>query len=321
MSSAELDAAGISSPRLRAAYTTARQINARHGRTYFLATRLLPPDARAGVHALYAFARLADDIVDHAAAGRAAALETLAAELRQALRGAATGSPVADSPVLAALADTVHRYRIAPELFTEFLDAMRMDLHVADYPDFAALDDYMRGSACAIGRQLLPVLGTSAPPEQAAPYADALGAAFQLTNFLRDIGEDLDRGRLYLPRDELAAFGVDRELLHWARRTGARDRRIRRALAHLVAHTRAVYRRAEPGLDLLRPAARPCVATAYTLYQAILDEIESADYRVLDLRAVVTPAKRLRVALPGMVRAVAARQRRQTRWRTPAHAA
>ncbi|TCP55139.1 phytoene synthase [Tamaricihabitans halophyticus] len=302
MSPAELDAAGITAPRLRAAYTAARGINARHGRTYFLATRLLPPDARAGVHALYAFARHADDIVDidpdRTIEQRASALEGLAGQLDAAI----AGTPVA-SPVLIALADTVRRYQIDPKLFVEFLDAMRMDLRIAEYPDFPALEDYMRGSACAIGRQLLPVLGTVVPAEQAEPHADALGIAFQLTNFLRDVGEDLDRGRLYLPAAELAAFGVDRELLRWAQRSGQTDRRIRAALAHLVAHTRAVYRRALPGIELLRPAVRPCVATAFTLYQAILDEIEAVDYDVLPRRVSVPAGKRIRVALPGFLRA------------------
>ena len=102
--------------------------------------------------------------------------------------------------------------------------------------------------------------------------------AFQVTNFLRDVGEDLDRGRIYLPRDELAAFGVDRELLEHGRARGRTDPRVRRALAHLVARTRAVYRRAERGIALLHPVSRPCVRTAHVLYGGILDEIVAADF-------------------------------------------
>ena len=98
--------------------------------------------------------------------------------------------------------------------------SMRSDLHVTDYPTFDDLRRYMHGSAAVIGLQMLPVLGTVVPREDAAPHAAALGVAFQLTNFLRDVGEDLDRGRIYLPADLLAAHGVDRELLHWCRRTG-----------------------------------------------------------------------------------------------------
>lgn len=219
---------------VRSAYRECRRINARHGRTYFLATRMLPADRRPAVHALYGFARVADEIVDAPGADlatRARALDALAAELRVAL----DGGPA--RPVLVALADTVRRYGIRVELLTEFLASMRMDLTVTDYASFAELARYMHGSAGVIGLQLLPVLGTVGPIAAAEPAASALGEAFQLTNFLRDVGEDLDRGRVYLPAEELAAFGVDRSRLVRARRTGRPDPAIRRALAHLVAYT------------------------------------------------------------------------------------
>jgi phytoene synthase len=154
-----------------------------------------------------------------------------------------------------------------------------------------------------IGLQMLPVLGTEGPRGEAAPYAAALGEAFQLTNFLRDIGEDLDRGRLYLPADQLAAFGVDRMMLERAHRTGRTERPIRRALAHLVSCTRAVYRRAEPGIALLRKESRPCIGTAARLYRHILDEIVACDYDVLGRRVVVPAHRRLRLAAPGLARA------------------
>lgn len=290
---------------LAAAYSACRQINARHGRTYFLATRLLPADRRPAIHALYGFARVADDIVDEPGVPdteRIRALEALTAALRTAL----SGSPPAN-PVLLALTDTVRRYRIRPELFTAFLDSMRMDLTVTDYATFADLAGYMHGSAGVIGLQLLPVLGTIGPEDEAAPAARALGEAFQLTNFLRDVGEDLERGRVYLPAEELAAFGVDRDRLWWAYRSGRTDQRIRRALAHLVAVTRAGYRLAEAGIPLLRPESRPCVGTAATLYRGILDEIEAADYDVLRRRVAVPTYRRVLVAGSGLVRAVAAR--------------
>lgn len=289
---------------LAAAYRACRRINARHGRTYFLATRLLPADRRPAVHALYGFARLADDIVDDVTrtADRAHALAVLAQRVDTALGG---GEPA--SPVLAALADTVRRHGIQPRLFTEFLAAMRMDLTVTEYPTFAELGEYMHGSAGVIGLQLLPVLGTAGPTADAAPYAAALGEAFQLTNFLRDVGEDLDRGRLYLPADELAAFGVDRARLEHAHRTGTPDPAIRRALAHLVAYNHAVYRRAEPGIMLLRRESRPCVRTAFVLYRGILDEIEASDYAVLGRRVAVPAHRRLGVAVPGLIRALVSR--------------
>jgi len=140
-------------------------------------------------------------------------------------------------------------------------------------------------------------------------YAAALGVAFQITNFLRDVGEDLDRGRIYLPTDELASFGVDRELLGWCRSTGAADPRVRRALAYLVARTRAIYRRAAPGIPMLAPVSRACVATAFCLYGGILDEIEAAGYHILARRVEVPSHRRLAVALPGLSRALLARAR------------
>jgi 15-cis-phytoene synthase len=286
---------------LRAAYRASRQINAHYGRTYFLATRMLPADRRPAVHALYGFARVADEIVDApglALPERIAALDALSSALFTD-----TGHPV-----LLALADTVRRYGIEPKLFTEFLDSMRMDLTVTDYATFFDLGTYMRGSAGVIGLQMLPVLGTICPREEAEPAAEALGEAFQLTNFLRDIGEDLDRGRIYLPASELAAFGVDRPRLQWARRTGSADPPIRRALAHLVAYTRAVYRAAEPGIALLRPESRPCVRTAATLYRGILDQIEAADYAVLNRRVAVPGWRRVAVAGYGLAHALAARK-------------
>jgi 15-cis-phytoene synthase len=299
---AELDAAGITDPALRAAYTACRVLNARHGRTYFLATRLLPKGRRPAVHALYGFARYADEIVDdlgsdRSDAAKAELLDELGADLDRALRGEPTGQPV-----LAALADTARRYAIEPGHFTDFLASMRMDTHVTDYPSFAELGVYMHGSAAVIGLQMLPVLGTVGPRAEAEPYAAGLGVAFQLTNFLRDVGEDLERNRVYLPADVLTEFGVDRELLQRCRRTGRTDGRVRRALAHLVAHTRELYRRAEPGLGLLEPAARPCVRCAFTLYQDILGEIEAVDYDVLHRRVAVPIRRRLAIAGPALLR-------------------
>lgn len=301
---------GPTSTGIRAAYRECRRINAHYGRTYFLATRLLPADRRPAVHALYGFARLADEIVDGAGSGPSArlrALDALTDDLHGALAGVARHDMPTSGPVVVALADTAHRYGIRASLFDDFLRSMRMDLTITEYATFADLAEYMYGSAGVIGLQMLPVLGTTCPVEEAEPYARALGEAFQLTNFLRDVGEDLDRGRLYLPATELGAFGVDRQRLESARRAGRPDPAIRRALAHLVAYTRAVYRGAEPGIDLLRARSRPCVRTATDLYRGILDEIEAADYDVLTRRVVVPGHRRLAVAVPGLLRALAAR--------------
>ncbi|MFJ4657835.1 phytoene/squalene synthase family protein [Nocardia sp. NPDC088792] len=297
----------MTSPHLEHAYRDCRRIAAEHGRTYFLATRLLEPERRPAVHALYAFARMVDDIVDGAgAAVHAEASATQLDRIEHDLRGYLADAPTtfstaAEERILIALADTIHRYSIAPEHFWVFLDSMRMDIPGSPnyrdrYPTMTALREYMRGSAAAIGLQLLPVLGAVVPIEEAEPAAAALGEAFQLTNFLRDIAEDLDRGRVYLPQEELAAFGVNDELLTHCRESGRTDQRVRRALAHLIAVNRGVYRLATPGIDLLTPRVRPAIQTAATLYSGILDEIERTDYAVFTRRAVVPQHRRLRVA-------------------------
>ncbi|GGW44816.1 phytoene synthase [Streptomyces lucensis JCM 4490] len=315
MTARELDAAGITDPFLRTAYTDCRALNARHGRTYFLATRLLPADRRPAVHALYGFARWADDIVDALGDGpgpgprddgetarRAAALDRLGDDLAQ---GLASGRGTA--PVVAALADTSSRYAIDHRHFTDFLASMRSDLTVTEYADQGALRGYMHGSAAVIGLQMLPVLGTVVPRAEAAPYAAELGVAFQMTNFLRDVGEDLDRGRVYLPQDLLAAHGVDRELLRRCRDSGRTDRRVTSALRAFEALTRAAYRRAAPGLPMLDPVARPCIRTAFVLYGAILDAVAADGFAVLHRRAVVPRRRRALVAADGLLRVTAAR--------------
>ncbi|MFC7328139.1 phytoene/squalene synthase family protein [Marinactinospora rubrisoli] len=303
----ELDAAGITGALLRRDYAGSRALHACHGRTYYLATRVLPAARRPAVHALYGFARWVDDMVDEPEPGRtpeqtAAILDGVEQDLRTALSGGR-----ARRPPVRALADTARRYAIPGEYFTAFMAAMRADLTVTGYADYPQLEGYMYGSAAVIGLQVLPVLGTVAPRAEAEPYAAALGTAFQLTNFLRDVADDLGRGRVYLPADVLAGHGVDRELLLHCRRTRAQDARVRRALAELAALNRDVYRRAEPGCAMLSPVARPCVETALRLYRGILDEIEKADYDVWSRRHRVARAHRARVAAPAIAKVLVAR--------------
>jgi 15-cis-phytoene synthase len=301
----ELAAAGIDDSRLRAAYRRCRQIAAENGRTYFLATRLLSPDQRPAVHALYGFARHADDILDEL--DPALDVTERADRLQRLSHRFFAGGEHHDELVLAAVNDTMRRYGIAADLFEDFLDSMRMDLTVTDYADRAALNRYMRGSAEVIGLQMLPILGTVGDPEEAAPYAAALGRAFQLTNFLRDIDEDLKRNRVYLPADELAAFGVDRELLEWCHAHRRTHARVRTALAAQHHITREIYRFAAEGIALLAPRSRPCVTTAFTLYSEILDCIEDSDFSVFAHRATVGNARRLRVAGGALLRSWRAR--------------
>lgn len=305
----ELDAAGVHDPALRDAYRQCRVLNAEHGRTFFLATRLLAPEQRPAVHALYGFARRADDILDDFDTAidtgeRAERLQRLAKKLFNEL---VQHEDSGDDPTLRAVVHTARRYGIPWEMFDDFLASMRMDLTVTDYPDRKALDRYMHGSAEVIGLQMLPVLGTVGPREEAAPYAAALGKAFQLTNFLRDVDEDLQRGRVYLPADELAAHHVDRDTLEWCHANQRTDARVRRALAEQHAATRRVYDAARKGIDLLDPRSRPCVAAASTLYSEILDRIENINFAIFNERATVGTGRRLQVAGKGLLRAWRAR--------------
>ncbi|WP_199253618.1 phytoene/squalene synthase family protein [Mycolicibacterium mengxianglii] len=311
MIGSELDAAGVKEPSLRSAYRQCRQINASHGKTFFLATRLLAPRQRPAVHALYGFARRADDILDDFDTRRdhelrAQQLHQLSDHLFNSLVDNRTSSY---DPTLAAVVHTARRYQIGWDLFNDFLASMRMDLTVTDYPHRAALERYMYGSAEVIGLQMLPILGTIGPREEAAPFAAALGKAFQLTNFLRDVDEDLRRGRVYLPADELAAHGVDRDLLHWCQARRQTEPRVRRALAEQHAIVRRIYTQARPGIEMLDPASRPCVTAALTLYSEILERIEDIDFEIFSQRASVGNARRLSVACSGITRSWGARLR------------
>ncbi len=294
VSEKNLDEAGITSPALRASYQSCRRLNADHGKTYYLATRLLPPAKRPYVHALYGFARYVDELVDgpRPDPGR---LDDLADAFH---RGDGT------YPVLPALHDTIRRWAIPVEHIDAFFTSMRMDLSITEYKTYDDLLGYMQGSAAVIGLQMLPILEPMAGHErEAAAYARDLGIAFQLANFIRDVGEDLDRGRLYLPREDLELFDVSRADL----RTGIVDARVRRLLAFEITRAREVFRAAEPGIALLHPSSRPCIRTAFVLYREILDAVEAADYQVLTTRASVGLGRRLAVALPALVRAWAAR--------------
>jgi phytoene synthase len=281
----------MSSPTLAAAYERCRRIHAECGRSYYLATLMLPRWKRPHVHALYGFTRYADDLVDDPGNGLAPAER--AGRLR-ALRGrlvaALAGEPVAD-PILPAVAHTVRRFGIPAGELDTFLDAMALDTSRSTYRTYDDLLGYMEGSAAVIGTMMLPILEAS-DVEGAREPARQLGFAFQLTNFLRDVAEDLDRGRVYLPEVDLARFGVVPADLA-ADRAG---QPLRALLRFEAERAREHYARAEPGIALLAPSSRPCVRAALTLYRGILDEIERADFEVLQERVRVPRRRRLAIA-------------------------
>lgn len=305
-SRSELDAAGIEGAALRAGYARCRALNAEHGRTYYLATMLLPAAKRPFVHALYGFARHVDDLVDEAPdlvpEQRAERVAVWAADFLADLDWQAASDPVSRAAI-----DTITRWEIPTSYFGDFFDAMQSDLSVTGYATYDDLARYMWGSAAVIGLQMLPILGRAdgdARWDVLESHAIDLGMAFQLTNFLRDIAEDLRRGRLYLPLDSLAQFGVDRERL--AR--GRVDESIRNLLAWEIERARRLYVKAAPGIDLVDPTSRDCLRTALTLYAEILDEIEQADYDVFSERVQVGLARRARVGFKGLRGALAARR-------------
>jgi phytoene synthase len=308
VSGRELDAAGIRDPELRASYEACRRLNASHGKTYYLATLLLPAWKRPYVHALYGFARFADEIVDDLGStlSDAQKADWLIGWGEQFVKDVeAGGSPSSvDHPISRAVVDTVRRWDIPMHYVEAFLASMRMDLTVTEYATYDDLMQYVYGSAAVIGLEMVPVLEPLVPREVADPYAADLGIAFQLSNFIRDVGEDLQRGRVYLPMEDLAAFGLTREHLEH----GVVDGPVRRLLAFEVARTRELYRNAAHGVRLLHPTSRPCIETALRLYGGILDEVEAADYQVLGRRVGVGRTTRARVAVPGLVRAWAARR-------------
>jgi 15-cis-phytoene synthase len=281
---------------LAESYEVCRRLNAAHGRTYYFATRFLPADRRHHVHALYGFARYADDLVDHMALAwsvddRRAALETWSAEFLACLDAGTT-----DDPVLRAVIATVHDLGVRRDDLRAFLDSMAMDLTVTRYATYDDLYGYVYGSAAVIGSMMLPVLGTLG--DEARERAMDLGVAFQLTNFLRDVAEDWDRGRIYLPLEDLDRFGVT----EWDFRTRHVGPAFRRLLAFEAARTRALYRRAEDGWALLPPASRPCIRIAHRLYGGILDALEAQDYQVFRHRAAVSGRRKAAVALRELVR-------------------
>jgi len=297
----ELTAAGITDPQLRASYEECKRLNALHGKTYYLATLLLPKAKRPFVHALYGFARYADEIVDDLASTLTDAEK--AAELKTWGDGVLSGLKSGDSndQVGRALINTVKRFAIPHEHFVAFLHSMTMDLTVTEYANYEALMEYVYGSAAVIGLEMVPILG---PLSQAAyEPAEKLGVAFQLANFIRDVGEDLDRGRVYLPQDELAQFGVDREMLEAKTLTPE----ITAALKFQIERVRQLQREATPGILQLEPASRPCIEAASELYCGIVDEVEAIGYDIFNKRAQTSTGRRMRVAAKAYVKAIAAR--------------
>jgi phytoene synthase len=250
---------------------------------------------------LYGFARYADEIVDDlastlSATEKAESLERWGAGVLSDIKAGRSHDHIG-----AALVDTVQRFNIPISYFEAFLKSMQMDLTVTQYQSYEDLMEYVYGSAAVIGLQMLPILGTSS--DLAYPAAEKLGIAFQLANFIRDIGEDLDRGRVYLPLNDLKKHGVSRSMLEARILTPE----IKSALQEQIARVRQLQEEAEVGIKFLSPESQPCIELASELYCGIVDEVEKIDFEVFKKRAKTSTFRRVRGALVAYNRALKAR--------------
>jgi len=303
MSKRELIASGITDEAMQDSYERCRKLNSQHGKTYYLATLLLPPGKRPYVHALYGFARYADEIVDDLSSTLSdkEKADWLVGWGNDFLRDLKKGK--SEDPICKAVVDTVNRWEIPTDLFEAFLHSMQMDLTITEYKTYEDLYEYVYGSAAVIGLQMVPILEPSS--ELAYERAKDLGVAFQLANFVRDVSEDLTRGRIYLPLDELAQFGVDRKYLE----KRIADKNVKDALKFQIQRVKQLEEKSRSGIDLLHPSSRPCIEAARILYCGIVDAVEDIDYEVFQKRATVSQSRRIGVAAPAWIKSLNARRK------------
>jgi 15-cis-phytoene synthase len=259
---------------LKRAYIYCAWLTSRHSRTFSLATGLLRPEKRRAMRALYAFCRTCDDLVDSGHQDARGALEEWRREVL-------APTPPPSNLVAVAWADTRVRYHIPSRYAEQLIAGVGRDLCHQRYRTFEDVATYAYGVASTVGLMSMHIIGFEG--EQAIPYAIALGVALQLTNILRDIGDDWRAGRLYLPLEELAAY----ELTESDLERGRVDERWRAFLRFQITRNRRLYAQANPGIALLAPDGRFAVAAASELYRAILDDIEAHDYDVFGSRAHV----------------------------------
>lgn len=267
-------------------YQQAAGATAQGSKSFYFATRFFPPDLERAAHAVYWFCRYTDDLVDECETqqqGRAD-LEDWAAQVRHVLDGG-----MAWHPVLRVFKATADVHRIPPDYPLELIEGMRMDLNGTRYRNFGELRIFCYRVASVVGLMMAQVIGFREAHlrEQALQHAIDLGIAMQLTNILRDVGEDLQRGRIYLPAEELDACGYsEREL-----RTCVNNQAFRELMRRQVARARHYYEQAAPGISMLDPRGRFAVKVAADVYREILGRIEESGFAVFDRRAVV-PASR-----------------------------
>lgn len=268
------------------AYAACESITRHHSKSFFLATDFLPPEKRHAIRALYAFCRWSDDIVDVPENDIGYSLEGWMVHAH----GDPHHTPL--DPVLMAWNDTRRRYQLDPTVIDELLAGVRMDLSINRYKTFEELWAYCYRVASTVGLLSMQIIGYE---EGATPYAIKMGVALQLTNILRDVGEDARRGRIYLPLEELEQFGLsEADIL-----AGVLDERYRRLMDFQIERTYRLYEEAWQGIALLNKDGRYAVAAACGIYRGILAEIERNDYNNHTCRAFVPTPKKL-LMLPGI---------------------
>ena len=255
-----------------------------HGRTFFFASQLLPSARRRAIHAAYAYCRIADDAVDRAPAtgidAAARILDAWEAELDEPR-----------DPVAVAFGAARSSYGVSEQPVRDLLNGVRMDLAPRSYQTWEELQIYCYRVAGTVGLIAAPILGCR--DAAALPRAVDLGVAMQLTNILRDVAEDARMGRIYLPLEDLAAFGTDPQAILAGRPNGA----FRDLIAFEIERARTLYQSAQVGIHALAPAGQLTALASSHLYAKILHRIEEQDYDVFGPRAYVPTPRKLR-AMP-----------------------
>ena len=257
-----------------------------HARTFTLASYFLPPDKRRAAFALYAFCRVADDMVDAAGESDTDAVATQLAAYGRQLDGALAGRP--DTAIFRELAWVVRRYRVPTAVLHELLAGVASDLRPTRYESWPELAVYCEGVASTVGEMCTHVVGVeggAGTRDRALRYARTLGIAMQLTNILRDVGEDAGRGRCYLPEEDLSTFGLTRDEVLASDGRLARDARWRALMTFEIKRARALYDAAIPGIALLAPDAQRCASACARGYAGILGAIEANSYDTVSGRA------------------------------------
>jgi phytoene synthase len=275
----------------RADFTVCQALHAKHGKSYYFATRFFPEEQRLATFALYAFFRVPDDLVDETYVHDGEKARAALIHWREEWRKAYEGFPT-DEPVLRATAFTFHRFKIPYEYSESFLEAMLQDATKTRYERYDELCNYMYGSAVVVGLMMTYVIGFSDPI--ALKYAQALGEAMQLTNFLRDIREDYEeRDRIYVPMQELEAFGMSEAHI----RQHTCDEYWTAFMQFQIQRCDELYTEAQKGIPLLHSSGRLAVAVASRLYQEILRKIEGQDYNIFTSRAHTSTWEKVKLSV------------------------